>query len=124
MPGWLYAWWERLTEQLDAPALAAVRFLRSFWGPPLLSGVLFYLSFAPVDWGWCMPVGWFVLLLSFRLRDGDRAGRQAFVADVYVFAHPASRFSGVRAFAKLLRAADRRLITVPRGTVRAEAISL
>lgn len=85
MPTWLYARWERLLEQLDAPALAAVRFLRSFWGPPLLSGVLFYLSFAPVDWGWCMPLGWFVLLLSFRLRDGDRAGRQALVAGVLWF---------------------------------------
>lgn len=60
---------------------AAQRFLRGFWGPALLAALLLHTAFAPLDWGFLpATAAWAVLFASMRLREGRKAGRQAFVA--------------------------------------------
>ncbi len=59
----------------------AARFLRGFWGPALLAALLLHTAFAPLDWGFVpAAAAWAVLFASMRLREGRKAGRQAFVA--------------------------------------------
>ena len=59
--------------------------LRGFWAAPLLAAALLWASFAPVDLGFLAPAGWFVLLLSMRLRGGERCARQALVGQFAFF---------------------------------------
>jgi len=60
-------------------------FLRAFWLAPLVAGVLMWASFPPLDQGWLNPIAWAVLFASMRLRRGERAGWQVFVASLVLF---------------------------------------
>jgi apolipoprotein N-acyltransferase len=62
-----------------------LKLLKSFWFAPLVAGALMWASFPPVDLGWLNPVAWALLFASLRLRRGERAGRQMFVAMLIVF---------------------------------------
>jgi apolipoprotein N-acyltransferase len=62
-----------------------LKLLRAFWPAPLVAGALLWASFPPLDQGWLQPLGWALLFLSMRLRRGERAGRQAFVAALVLF---------------------------------------
>jgi apolipoprotein N-acyltransferase len=62
-----------------------LRLLRSFWFAPLVAGALMWASFPPIDAGWLNPVAWAILFASMRLRRGERAGRQMFVAMLVLF---------------------------------------
>jgi len=59
--------------------------LRSFWFAPLVVGALMWASFPPLDVGWLNPLAWALLFASMRLRRGERAGRQMFVAMLVLF---------------------------------------
>jgi apolipoprotein N-acyltransferase len=62
-----------------------LKLLRSFWPAPLVAGALMAASFPPLDQGWLMPIAWAVLFASMRLRRGERAGWQTFVAMSILF---------------------------------------
>jgi apolipoprotein N-acyltransferase len=62
-----------------------LKILRAFWPAPLAAGALMAASFPPLDQGWLMPLGWAVLFASMRLRRGERAGWQVFVAMSVLF---------------------------------------
>jgi apolipoprotein N-acyltransferase len=59
--------------------------LRAFWLAPLVAGALMWASFPPLDQGWLSPIAWAVLFASMRLRRGERAGWQVFVASLVLF---------------------------------------
>lgn len=63
----------------------AEAFLRRLLPVPLLVGVLLWASFPPLDLGGVAHFGWALLFLSMRLRGGERAGRQGFVAGAVFF---------------------------------------
>jgi len=66
-----------------------IRLLRGFWAAPVVFAVLLYLAFPndlmPRDLGFLAVPAWAVLLLSLRLRKGERAFRQAFVGGFLFF---------------------------------------
>lgn len=62
-----------------------MKLLRTFWFAPLVAGALMWVSFPPLDQGWLHPVAWALLLASMRLRRGERAGLQVFVAMATLF---------------------------------------
>ncbi len=67
------------------PVSTVERLLRGFWAAPLVGGALLCASFPPLDLGFLAPVGVAILLLSMRLRRGERAGRQGWLAGLVVF---------------------------------------
>ncbi len=62
-----------------------MKLLRSFWFAPLVAGALMWVSFPPLDQGWLHPIAWALLFASMRLRRGERAGLQVFVAMAALF---------------------------------------
>jgi apolipoprotein N-acyltransferase len=62
-----------------------LRFLRSFWAPPIVAGALLGAAFPPLDLGPLAALGWAVLLASMRVRKGERSGRQGFVFGLVLF---------------------------------------
>jgi apolipoprotein N-acyltransferase len=62
-----------------------LKILRSFWPAPLAAGALMAASFPPLDQGWLMPLAWALLFASMRVRRGERAGMQVFVATSALF---------------------------------------
>src|SRR6185503_7469998 len=63
----------------------ALKLLRQFWPAPVVAGALMWAAFPPLDLGFLMIAGWTLLLLSMRLRRGERAGMQVFVASLVLF---------------------------------------